>query len=150
MIRLCWNATVRCRCYAVYLSGCAVLKHDGCFINWCSRGQPAEAHERNHYCVDENTERRNHYLDLAGIENYTSRFDSKIFLNVHDSTEKQSLTLTRVSCVLHCSQKWLKSHGHISLQNFFTPIFYKQNPPGNVVFHHSIQIHFYLARISTV
>ncbi|XP_052598861.1 protein naked cuticle homolog 2 isoform X3 [Peromyscus californicus insignis] len=26
------------------------------------------------YCVDENTERRNHYLDLAGIENYTSKF----------------------------------------------------------------------------
>ncbi|XP_047410785.1 protein naked cuticle homolog 2 isoform X3 [Sciurus carolinensis] len=25
------------------------------------------------YCVDENTERRNHYLDLAGIENYTSK-----------------------------------------------------------------------------
>ncbi|KAM3929823.1 protein naked cuticle homolog 2 [Leptodactylus fuscus] len=30
----------------------------------------------DHYCVDENTERRNHYLDLAGIENYMSRFDS--------------------------------------------------------------------------
>uniref|UniRef100_A0A674CM81 Protein naked cuticle homolog n=1 Tax=Salmo trutta TaxID=8032 RepID=A0A674CM81_SALTR len=30
-----------------------------------------------HYCVDENTERRNHYLDLAGIENYTSRFSSR-------------------------------------------------------------------------
>nr|XP_044635456.1 protein naked cuticle homolog 2 isoform X5 [Equus asinus] len=29
---------------------------------------------RGSYCVDENTERRNHYLDLAGIENYTSRF----------------------------------------------------------------------------
>lgn len=26
------------------------------------------------HCVDENLERRNHYLDLAGIENYTSRF----------------------------------------------------------------------------
>nr|XP_051696529.1 protein naked cuticle homolog 2 [Oryctolagus cuniculus] len=25
-------------------------------------------------CVDENTERRNHYLDLAGTENYASRF----------------------------------------------------------------------------
>lgn len=24
--------------------------------------------------MDENTERRNHYLDLAGIENYTSKF----------------------------------------------------------------------------
>lgn len=29
---------------------------------------------RGLYCVDENTERRNHYLDLAGIENYTSKF----------------------------------------------------------------------------
>ena len=28
------------------------------------------------YCVDENIERRNHYLDLAGIENYTSKFDN--------------------------------------------------------------------------
>ncbi|KAG7317905.1 hypothetical protein KOW79_018940 [Hemibagrus wyckioides] len=34
--------------------------------------------ERNHYCVDENTERRNHYLDLAGIENYTSRFETMV------------------------------------------------------------------------
>ncbi|KAF7691956.1 protein naked cuticle homolog 2-like [Silurus meridionalis] len=34
--------------------------------------------ERNHYCVDENTERRNHYLDLAGIENYTSRFETTV------------------------------------------------------------------------
>ncbi|GLD63466.1 protein naked cuticle homolog 2-like protein [Lates japonicus] len=31
--------------------------------------------EGQHYCVDENTERRNHYLDLIGIENYTSRFE---------------------------------------------------------------------------
>uniref|UniRef100_A0A8C2CBT2 Protein naked cuticle homolog n=1 Tax=Cyprinus carpio TaxID=7962 RepID=A0A8C2CBT2_CYPCA len=31
--------------------------------------------ERKHYSVDENTERRNHYLDLAGIENYTSQFE---------------------------------------------------------------------------
>lgn len=27
--------------------------------------------------MDENTERRNHYLDLAGIENYTSRFEGQ-------------------------------------------------------------------------
>lgn len=42
----------------------------------CRRPHP-DAHlysERGSYCVDENTERRNHYLDLAGIENYTSRF----------------------------------------------------------------------------
>lgn len=32
---------------------------------------------RKVYCVDENIERRNHYLDLAGIENYTSKFDNK-------------------------------------------------------------------------
>ncbi|XP_034747681.1 naked cuticle-like protein 3 isoform X1 [Etheostoma cragini] len=31
---------------------------------------------KTHYCVDENIERRNHYLDLAGIENYTSKFDN--------------------------------------------------------------------------
>ncbi|XP_028452367.1 protein naked cuticle homolog 2 isoform X3 [Perca flavescens] len=31
---------------------------------------------KRHYCVDENIERRNHYLDLAGIENYTSKFDN--------------------------------------------------------------------------
>lgn len=33
------------------------------------------APERKQYSVDENTERRNHYLDLAGVENYTSRFE---------------------------------------------------------------------------
>lgn len=31
---------------------------------------------RSFYCVEENIERRNHYLDLAGIENYTSKFDN--------------------------------------------------------------------------
>ncbi|XP_038573021.1 naked cuticle-like protein 3 isoform X1 [Micropterus salmoides] len=31
---------------------------------------------RRLYCMDENMERRNHYLDLAGIENYTSKFDN--------------------------------------------------------------------------
>ncbi|RVE62605.1 hypothetical protein OJAV_G00158700 [Oryzias javanicus] len=42
-----------------------------------SKAQASEtpATEGQHYCVDENTERRNHYLDLAGIENYTSRFE---------------------------------------------------------------------------
>ncbi|XP_076855849.1 protein naked cuticle homolog 1 [Brachyhypopomus gauderio] len=30
------------------------------------------------HCVDENLERRNHYLDLAGIENYTSRFGTAV------------------------------------------------------------------------
>uniref|UniRef100_H3C6L7 Protein naked cuticle homolog n=1 Tax=Tetraodon nigroviridis TaxID=99883 RepID=H3C6L7_TETNG len=45
--------------------------------SYISRGQSNDvpAAEGQHYCVDENTERRNHYLDLAGIENYTSRFE---------------------------------------------------------------------------
>ncbi|XP_038610081.1 protein naked cuticle homolog 1 [Tachyglossus aculeatus] len=33
-----------------------------------------ETSDCNRHCVDENIERRNHYLDLAGIENYTSKF----------------------------------------------------------------------------
>ncbi|XP_048886617.1 protein naked cuticle homolog 1-like isoform X1 [Brienomyrus brachyistius] len=37
--------------------------------------QPTQQGCQRH-CVDENLERRNHYLDLAGIENYTSRFGS--------------------------------------------------------------------------
>ncbi|KAG9279874.1 hypothetical protein AMEX_G5435 [Astyanax mexicanus] len=37
---------------------------------------PAVSSEKKLYPVDENTERRNHYLDLAGIENYTSRFEA--------------------------------------------------------------------------
>ncbi|TWW79292.1 Protein naked cuticle -like protein 2-like, partial [Takifugu flavidus] len=47
--------------------------------SYISRGQSNDvpAAEGRHYCVDENTERRNHYLDLAGIENYTSRFEGK-------------------------------------------------------------------------
>lgn len=28
------------------------------------------------YCKDENVERRNHYLNLMGIENYSSKFDN--------------------------------------------------------------------------
>lgn len=49
------------------------------FADFSGRGQSNEAPvtEGHHYCVDENTERRNHYLDLAGIENYTSRFEGK-------------------------------------------------------------------------
>ncbi|XP_053348731.1 naked cuticle-like protein 3 isoform X1 [Clarias gariepinus] len=37
---------------------------------------PAVSAEKKPYRIDENTERRNHYLDLAGIENYTSKFDA--------------------------------------------------------------------------
>lgn len=50
------------------------------FLLICSskaQASEAPATEGQHYCVDENTERRNHYLDLAGIENYTSRFEGK-------------------------------------------------------------------------
>lgn len=66
-----------------------------------SRGQSNEAPatEGQHYCVDENTERRNHYLDLAGIENYTSRFEGKrlfilfyILLPVADSNLHQHIS----------------------------------------------------------
>lgn len=39
--------------------------------------QEVSSPERRTYCVDENTERRNHYLDLAGIENYSSKFDNE-------------------------------------------------------------------------
>ncbi|XP_052328551.1 naked cuticle-like protein 3 [Oncorhynchus keta] len=38
--------------------------------------EEAGSPERIFHCVDENTERRNHYLDLAGIENYSSKFDN--------------------------------------------------------------------------
>lgn len=50
-------------------------------VDFSGRGQSHEAPVAggHHYCVDENTERRNHYLDLAGIENYTSRFEGKRF-----------------------------------------------------------------------
>ncbi|XP_034561456.1 leucine-rich repeat-containing protein 14B isoform X2 [Notolabrus celidotus] len=34
-----------------------------------------EAPVRGLFCVDENKERRNHYMDLAGIENYASKFE---------------------------------------------------------------------------
>lgn len=61
-----------------------VSKHDGIVSD---RGQSCEPQDRNHYCVDENTERRNHYLDLAGIENYTSRFDSKRCIFYSNITE---------------------------------------------------------------
>lgn len=32
--------------------------------------------ERQLYYVDENIQRRDHYLDLASIENYTSKFEN--------------------------------------------------------------------------
>ena len=38
------------------------------------------------YCVDENIERRNHYLDLAGIENFTSKFDDTGVVSAYQNT----------------------------------------------------------------
>ncbi|MEQ2185171.1 Protein naked cuticle 1 [Goodea atripinnis] len=61
-------------------------KNDKCFEDPKSADKKSRALLRRHHsdhhtqsgcqrhCVDENLERRNHYLDLAGIENYTSRF----------------------------------------------------------------------------
>ena len=44
---------------------------------WVHRRHRGDHHTQpgcKRHSVDENLERRNHYLDLAGIENYTSRF----------------------------------------------------------------------------
>nr|XP_023398248.1 protein naked cuticle homolog 2 [Loxodonta africana] len=43
-------------------------------VSWRPGADATPCPVRGPYCVDENTERRNHYLDLAGIENYTSKF----------------------------------------------------------------------------
>lgn len=40
------------------------------------KDQESASPVRKLYCADENIERRNHYLDLAGIENYASKFDN--------------------------------------------------------------------------
>ncbi|KAF5904421.1 protein naked cuticle 1, partial [Clarias magur] len=62
------------------------LKAEKCFEEPKSSEKKSRALLRRHHsdhhtqqgcqrhCVDENLERRNHYLDLAGIENYSSRF----------------------------------------------------------------------------
>ncbi|KAI5626177.1 protein naked cuticle-like 1 [Silurus asotus] len=62
------------------------LKSEKCFEEHKSSDKKSRALLRRHHsdhhtqqscqrhCVDENLERRNHYLDLAGIENYSSRF----------------------------------------------------------------------------
>ncbi|XP_066531404.1 naked cuticle-like protein 3 [Hoplias malabaricus] len=58
------------------------------------RGQtsdPAGNLERKLYRVDENTERRNHYLDLAGIENYTSKFEADNTLQSNEDQCQESL-----------------------------------------------------------
>lgn len=56
------------------------LSPPGCppaYLPSCGRFQGDSRLEQpgcSHRCVDENIERRNHYLDLAGVENYTSQF----------------------------------------------------------------------------
>lgn len=48
--------------------------------------------ETKHYSVDENTERRNHYLDLAGIENYSSQFEAgSLILLIYELVKGQML-----------------------------------------------------------
>lgn len=51
------------------------------------------------HCVDENLERRNHYLDLAGIENYTSRFGAGEWTAARARGESETLTVAFWSCI---------------------------------------------------
>uniref|UniRef100_A0A8C2WYF2 Protein naked cuticle homolog n=2 Tax=Cyclopterus lumpus TaxID=8103 RepID=A0A8C2WYF2_CYCLU len=55
-----------------------------------SASQEAGNSVRSFYCVEENIERRNHYLDLAGIENYTSKFDNTESLSQEPSQDARS------------------------------------------------------------
>ncbi|CAL1584679.1 unnamed protein product [Knipowitschia caucasica] len=41
------------------------------------RGSLVEKSQKHLYCAGENIERRNHYLDLAGIENFNSKFEDE-------------------------------------------------------------------------
>ncbi|XP_061421546.1 protein naked cuticle homolog 2-like isoform X3 [Lethenteron reissneri] len=52
--------------------------------------QNPPANTRHHYCLDENIERRNHYLDLAGIENYTSRFEEDTPENIKQEQQSKA------------------------------------------------------------
>ncbi|XP_055013627.1 naked cuticle-like protein 3 [Boleophthalmus pectinirostris] len=65
---------------------------------------------RRLYCVGENIERRNHYLDLAGIENFTSKFDNKDCTHPKPPTHHHHLVATVENCMqisqsTHNSQK---------------------------------------------
>ncbi|CAK6949418.1 naked cuticle-like protein 3 [Scomber scombrus] len=69
---------------------------------------------RRVYCVDENIERRNHYLDLAGIENYTSKFDNTESLSQeprHDthSALQHHRVVVRENCISPGSPRGLSA-----------------------------------------
>ncbi|XP_008329944.1 leucine-rich repeat-containing protein 14B isoform X3 [Cynoglossus semilaevis] len=66
------------------------------------KDQESASPVRKLYCADENIERRNHYLDLAGIENYASKFDNmetqeqtQSVLQHHKVAEKRRCTSFR-------------------------------------------------------
>ncbi|XP_006897172.1 PREDICTED: protein naked cuticle homolog 1 [Elephantulus edwardii] len=60
-----------------------------------------------HHYVDENIERRNHYLDLAGIENYTSQFGP----GSPSVAQKSELPPRTSNPVRSCSHQPEVSHG---------------------------------------
>nr|XP_007959305.2 protein naked cuticle homolog 2 isoform X3 [Chlorocebus sabaeus] len=72
---------------------------------------PQPCSERGPYCVDENTERRNHYLDLAGIENYTSRFGPGSQLCEESSSAPRTRSEDGARGVGLCREQWSQA-GH--------------------------------------
>ncbi|EAX08183.1 NKD inhibitor of WNT signaling pathway 2 [Homo sapiens] len=72
---------------------------------------PQPCSERGPYCVDENTERRNHYLDLAGIENYTSRFGPGSQLCEKRSSAPRTHSGDKARGVGLCRELWSQA-GH--------------------------------------
>uniref|UniRef100_I3J2W6 Protein naked cuticle homolog n=1 Tax=Oreochromis niloticus TaxID=8128 RepID=I3J2W6_ORENI len=76
-----------------------------------SGSQEAGRPMRRLFCVDENKERRKHYQDLAGIENYASKFDNPGIIKspqglpvVHSIRSRSMCDRTRAerkSCRLH-------------------------------------------------
>uniref|UniRef100_A0A667WPI3 Protein naked cuticle homolog n=1 Tax=Myripristis murdjan TaxID=586833 RepID=A0A667WPI3_9TELE len=97
--------------------------------------QEVRSPERRTYCVDENTERRNHYLDLAGIENYSSKFDdegveSPLFLSllVHLNIKKQHHNVLGLICAsLLYQNPPLKSQNKMHAQLCSTPQWRSKN-----------------------
>ncbi|XP_074542258.1 protein naked cuticle homolog 2 [Halichoeres trimaculatus] len=69
-------------------------------------GVSGEASARGLYCVDENIERRNHYMDLAGIENFSSKFED---------TESPSMKSR------HKAHSALQHHQVVIRENYTTP-----------------------------
>ncbi|KAK7899078.1 hypothetical protein WMY93_019931 [Mugilogobius chulae] len=59
-----------------------------------SSSEETERPMRRLYSVGENIERRNHYLDLAGIENFTSKFDDYEFTYQKHSAQQHHLLAT--------------------------------------------------------